>query len=172
MKKSFQLVAFVALCIGVAVAHAAGVDLHSLVAHAVSPQAAIGLAGAGAALTTKFSHQGKVIDWVNGTAADVKSGDVVKMNNVLGVAFVDIAIGATGSVGFGVFHDIPKVVGASIKQGDSLTWDVSVGKFDDNAAVAASGDVTGAAAYAAVAPADADATMTVMFTGVPGTVTP
>jgi predicted RecA/RadA family phage recombinase len=172
MKQTVKLLALVGLAVCAVAVQAAGVDLHALVQHVLSPEAAIGLAGAGAALTTKFSHQGRVIDWVNGTAADVKSGDVVKMNNVLGVALVDIAIGATGSVGFGIFHDIPKVVGAAIKQGESLTWDVSVGKFDDNAAVAASGDVTGAAAYAAAAPADADATMTVAFTGVPGTVTP
>jgi predicted RecA/RadA family phage recombinase len=123
-------------------------------------------------LTTKYSHTGHVIDWTNGTAAAVKSGDVVKMANTLGVALVDIAIGDTGAVGFGVFNNIPKVNGAVIKQGESLSWDVSVGKFDDNLAVAASGDVTGATAFAAADAGNGTDTMSVKFTGVPGAVTP
>lgn len=123
-------------------------------------------------MTTKYSHDGKVIDYVNTTGAAIASGAVVKMGNVLGVALGDIAIGATGAVGFGVFRDIPKVTAAVFAQGESLTWDVSAGKFDDNAAVPASGDVTVGAAFAAVAGANLETTCTVMFTGVPGTVTP
>lgn len=172
MKKSLLLLATFVVAIAAGAAQAAGVDVHaginSLLAN---PDVQLGLTAAAAFGTTKYSHTGRVIDWVNNTGADVTSGSVVKMGNVLGVALADIANGETGSVGFGVFRDIPKVAGAAIAQGASLTWDVSVGKFDDNAAAPASGDVTGAAAFAAVAPADADTTMTVCFTGVPGTVT-
>jgi predicted RecA/RadA family phage recombinase len=117
-----------------------------------------------------FSHEGRVIDYVNTTGVAITSGSVVKMGCVLGVALTDIAIGATGSVGFGVFRDIPKVTAAVWLQGDSLTWDVSAGKFDDNAAVAATGDITGAAAYAVAAGANLETTASICFTGVPGVV--
>lgn len=166
MKKTLILLAVMAAA-GAAAAQAFGVDLTAL----VSPEAAMGLAGAGAFGTTKFSHEGRVIDYTNTTGAAIASGAVVKMGNVLGVALTDIAIGATGSVGFGVFRDIPKVAGAVIGQGQSLTWDVSAGAFDDNAAVPAAGDVTGAAAFAAEAAGAGPVTMTVCFTGVPGDVT-
>ncbi len=122
-------------------------------------------------MTSKYSHDGKVIDYVNTTGVAIASGDVVKMGNVLGVALVDIAIAGTGAVGFGVFRNIPKVTAAVFAQGESLTWDVSAGKFDDNLATPAAGDVTAGAAFAAVAGANAETTCTVCFTGVPGTVT-
>lgn len=119
-----------------------------------------------------YSHNGRVIDYTNTTGAAIASGAVVKMANVLGVALVDIAIGATGAVGFGVFRNIPKVSSAVFAQGETLLWDVSTGKFDDNPTTPASGDVGGAAAYAAVAGANLETTCTVCFTGVPGTLTP
>ncbi|MGE0329696.1 MAG: capsid cement protein [Ramlibacter sp.] len=122
-------------------------------------------------MTTKYSHEGRVIDYVNTTGGAIASGAVVKMGNILGVALVDIAIGATGAVGFGVFTGIPKVSAAVIAQGESLTWDVSAVGFDDNAATPATGDVTGAAAVAFAAAGNGVTTMTVCFTGVPGTVT-
>lgn len=167
--KTFKLVAVLAIALCAAAAQAAGVDLSALVL--ANPDVALGLSGAGVALAVNYSHEGTVIDYVNTTGVAITSGSVVKMNNVLGVALVDIAIGATGAVGFGVFRDIPKVTAAVIAQGESLTWDVSAGKFDDNAAVAASGDVTGAAAFAAAAAAADTTTLSVKFTGVPGTVT-
>jgi hypothetical protein len=70
---------------------------------------------------------------------------------------------------------VPKVSGAVIAQGESLTWDVSAGSgagaFDDNAATPASGDVTGAAAFAFEAAGAGVTSLAVFFTGVPGTVT-
>lgn len=120
-------------------------------------------------MATNYVQEGKVIEWTNGGTA-VSSGDVVVVGQILGVALVDIANGASGAVQIGGAFTCPKVTAAVISQGESLTWDVSVGKFDDNAAVAATGDVTGAPA---VAMEDADGTATelvVMFTGVPGTV--
>jgi hypothetical protein len=57
-----------------------------------------------------------------------------------------------------------------IAQGESLTWDVSVGKFDDNAATPATGDVTGAAAVAFEAAGNGVTELDVLFTGIPGTV--
>jgi predicted RecA/RadA family phage recombinase len=168
MKTSTKIVAVLAIALCGLAAQACGIDASAF----LSPEVAMGLSGAGALLSTGYSHDGKVIDYVNTTGAAIGSGDVVKMGNVLGVALVDIAIGATGAVGFGVFRGIPKVAAAVFAQGESLTWDVSAGKFDDNLAVPAAGDVTAGAAFAAAAGANLEATCTVMFTGVPGTVTP
>lgn len=120
-------------------------------------------------MSTNFKQAGDVIQYT--ASADIAAGAVVKIGNILGVALVDIANGATGSVrATGVFS-VPKVSAAVIAQGESLTWDVSAGAFDDNAATPASGDVTGAAAFAFAAAGNGVTTLLVKFTGVPGTVT-
>jgi predicted RecA/RadA family phage recombinase len=96
---------------------------------------------------------------------------VVAIGNILGVALVDIANGATGSVGIRGVFTVPKVSAAVIAQGESLTWDVSAGKFDDNAATPATGDITGAPAVAFEAAGNGVTSLDVLFTGVPGTKT-
>lgn len=122
-------------------------------------------------MTIKSYQRGDVIDWVNGTGSAVASDDVVKIGQILGVALVDIANGSTGSVAIRGVFTVPKVTAAVIAQGESLTWDVSVSKFDDNAATPATGDVTGPPAVAFEAGTSSMTTLKVMFTGVPGTVT-
>jgi predicted RecA/RadA family phage recombinase len=107
-------------------------------------------------------------------AAAVASGQVVKIGNVLAVASHTAAAGQElEAKPRGVFL-APKVSGAVIKQGESLTWDVSAnsgaGAFDDNAATPAAGDVTGAAAFAWEDAGAGTTTLAVYFTGVPGTV--
>jgi predicted RecA/RadA family phage recombinase len=119
-------------------------------------------------MATNYVQAGDVIQYTAG--ADISSGDVVKMGNTLGVALQDIANGATGSVAIRGVFTVPKVTAAVIAQGDSLTWDVSVSKFDDKAATPATGDVTGAAALAFEAGTSSMTTLKVLFTGVPGTV--
>lgn len=119
-------------------------------------------------MATNYVQPGDVIQYTAG--ADISSGEVVKMGNTLGVALQDIANGATGSVAIRGVFTVPKVTAAVIAQGDSLTWDSSVGKFDDNAATPATGDVTGAAAVAFEVGTSSMTTLKVMFTGVPGTV--
>jgi len=104
-------------------------------------------------------------------AAAISSGDVVVIGQTLGVALVDLAIGETGSVAMSGVFTVPKVTAAVISDGEDLTWDVSAGKFDDNAATPASGDVTGPPAVAWGSYTSSDTTMQVKFTGVPGTVT-
>ena len=120
-------------------------------------------------MTSKYVQPGKVFQYTAG--ANISAGDVVKMGNILGVALVDIANGATGSVQIDGVFSAPKVSGAVITVGQSLTWDVSAGAFDDNAAVAASGDVTGPPAVAFESAGSGVTTLAVKFTGVPGTVT-
>ena len=63
------------------------------------------------------------------------------------------------------------MAGAVIANGETLTWDASAAAFDDNAAVAASGDVTGATAVAWEAAGNGVTELNVKFTGVPGAVT-
>ena len=121
-------------------------------------------------MATNYVQEGNAITWTNAGTA-VASGDVVKIGQTLGVALDAIANGASGAVQIKGVFTVPKVTAAVIAQGESLTWDVSAGKFDDNAATPATGDVTGPAAIAAEA-ADGTATeLDVLFTGVSGTVT-
>lgn len=119
-------------------------------------------------MATNYKQPGDVIQYTAG--ADISSGDVVVIGSILGVALVDIANGSTGSVAIRGVFTVPKVDGAAIEQGDTLSYDISVDAFDDNAATADAGDITGAAAFAWNDPADADTTMDVYFTGVPGTI--
>lgn len=167
MTRTFRTLALIAgLALAAAASAAAGFDLSQL-----PPEVAIGLAGAGVGLSTNFVQAGKVIDWTNGTGAAVASGDVVKIGNLLGVAAVDIAADASGSVSLCGVFTVPKVAGAVIAQGETLTWDASAAAFDDNAAVAAAGDITGAAAVAFEAAGNGVTELDVLFTGTPGTLT-
>lgn len=123
-------------------------------------------------MATNYVQPGDVIQYTAG--ADISSGAVVKIGNILGVALADIANGSTGSVAIRGVFTVPKVSGAVIAQGESLTWDVSAasgaGEFDDNAATPATGDVTGAAAVAFEGAGSGVTSLDVYFTGVPGTV--
>jgi predicted RecA/RadA family phage recombinase len=120
-------------------------------------------------MSTNYIQDGDVIQYTAG--ADITAGSVVKMGNTLGVALVDIANGATGSVALKGVFTVPKVTAAVIAQGESLTWDVSAGKFDDNAATPATGDVTGASAIAWESAGNGVTTLAVRLTGTAGTVT-
>jgi predicted RecA/RadA family phage recombinase len=121
-------------------------------------------------MSTNQVARGDVIDWTNGGSA-VVSGQVVAIGNILGVAQVDIAGGATGAVAIRGVFTVPKVSAAVIAQGEKLTWDVSAAAFDDSAATPATGDVTGAPAVAWEAAGNGVTSFDVMFTGVPGVTT-
>ena len=120
-------------------------------------------------MATNYVSDGKVVQHT-ASGADISSGDVVVLGQIIGVALVDIADGDTGSVGIEGVFTVPKVSGAVIAQGESMVYDVSAGAFDDNAATPATGDVSGAAAVAAEAAGDGVTSFDVKFTGVPGTV--
>lgn len=122
-------------------------------------------------MANNYLKPGNIIDWTNGTGTAVVSGQVVVIGQILGVALVDIANGATGSVAIEGVFSVPKVSAAVIAAGESLTWDVSAAAFDDNAATPATGDVTGPPAVAIEAAGNGVTTLKVKFTGVPGTVT-
>lgn len=114
---------------------------------------------------------GKVLAYTNGTGAAITSGSVVAVGQLLGVALANIAIGATGSVAIDGVFTVPKVTGAVIKAGESLVWDASAAKFDDNLAAPASGDIGGAAAVAFEDAGNGATVLNVKFTGTPGTLT-
>lgn len=110
-------------------------------------------------MSRKIVHSGgdhDVIPWTNTTGSAVVAGAVVKLSHTLGIALVDIANGAVGSVAIGgVVSGVVKVSGAAWTQGMKLLWDVSASAFDSSAAVAASGDVLGGAiAWLAAASGD------------------
>lgn len=123
-------------------------------------------------MATNFVQDGDVIQWVNSTGANVASGQAVKVGpSLLGVALVDIASTASGSVAIdGVFSGVAKVSGAVFVKGEKLLWDVSSGKgaFDDSSASGASGDVMGGA-IAWEAGGNGETTCTVLLT--PGNAT-
>jgi predicted RecA/RadA family phage recombinase len=123
-------------------------------------------------MATNYISQGDVLQYTAG--ADISSGDVVVIENLLGVALQDIANGETGSVAIRGIFTCPKVSGAVITQGQGLTWDVSAdsgnGEFDDDQATPATGDITGAAAVAAESAGSGVTSIKVLLTGVPGTV--
>ncbi|WP_226649614.1 DUF2190 family protein [Microbulbifer variabilis] len=121
-------------------------------------------------MATNFVQDGRMLDYTNSTSAVITSGQVIAVGAVLGVAMDDIAVGESGVIAIDGVFTVPKVSGAVIGQGESLTWDVSAAAFDDSAATAATGDITGATTFAAEAAGDGVTSLAVKFTGVPGTV--
>lgn len=123
---------------------------------------------------TNSNHM-QVVQWANGTGGAKTAGSIVVMGTLgdatLGVALVDIANGASGSVGINCAVTAAKVSAAVFAAGESLMWDASAAAFDDNQAIAASGDVKGAAARAEAAGANAATTCSVWLTGIPATKT-
>jgi len=93
-------------------------------------------------MSTNQVSKGKTLDYTN-SGADIAVNSVVIVGSLVGVAAVDIATGETGTLDIEGVFNLPKVDGADITQGDTVNYDVSVSKFDDNAAVAAAGDITG-----------------------------
>jgi predicted RecA/RadA family phage recombinase len=117
-----------------------------------------------------YVGEGKTLQYT-ASGSDIASGDVVVINNLLAVAAVDIADGETGTVNLEGVYDLPKVDSAVITAGETLSYDISVSKFDDNAATAAAGDITGACAVAMESKGvTVDGTIWVKLTGAPGTI--
>jgi predicted RecA/RadA family phage recombinase len=89
---------------------------------------------------------GNRITWTNGTGSAVAAGAVVVLGALICIACVDIANGATGELATEGVFELPKVAdtsGHAIAQGEAVVFDVSTGKIDLGAAVAASGDIVG-----------------------------
>ncbi len=125
-------------------------------------------------MATNFVQPGDVLTYTNATGAAIDAGAVVTLGALgdatLAVALVDIANGASGSVQIRGVFTVPKVSAAVFAQGESLIWDASAGKFDDNQATPAAGDVSGSV-IAAADGANAETTCKALFLGIPGTLT-
>jgi len=112
--------------------------------------------------------------WMNETGSAVLAGAIVVMGALgdatLGIALVDIADDATGSVGVNCGVTAAKVSAGVFKVGESLIWDSSGSGFDDNQATPAAGDVTGSSRADADG-ANTETSCSVWLTGIPGTLT-
>ena len=79
--------------------------------------------------------------------ADIAVDDIVVLGVIngkkckVGVARQNIANGATGIVAVSGVFEFPKVTGAVIKAGESVTWDADPGAVEDNVHTQAVGDV-------------------------------
>ncbi len=83
-----------------------------------------------------FKHPGVVMDWENGTGADVSVGDVISLGTFCGVAQVDIANGATGPVSLSGVYEIAAVNNAAFTQGDMIYFDTVAKKATKDASKA------------------------------------
>lgn len=125
-------------------------------------------------MATNYVQEGNVLPYTVPSATTITANQVVKMGDTLGVALEGGTAGEVIQVAIQGVFTCPKVSAAVIKAGESLVWDVSAdggaGAFDDNAAVPATGDVSGAAAVAFEDAAATTTTLKVRLTGAPGTV--
>lgn len=95
-------------------------------------------------MATNKVQDGKTINHSNSSGSAISAGDPVVIGQQIGVAAVDIADGASGECSMEGVFTLPKVSAAVIAKGEEVIWDASAGAFDDNAAVPATGDVSGA----------------------------
>lgn len=66
---------------------------------------------------------GKIMEYANGTASDISSGDIVPLESRIAIAVVDIADGSAGSVDLEGVFEVPKTAPEVIAQGDHLYFD-------------------------------------------------
>jgi predicted RecA/RadA family phage recombinase len=74
-------------------------------------------------MSTNYKQPGDVVTWTNSTGSAVSSGDPVQVGlRQMGVALVDIANAATGSVALEGVFSLPKAAGA-LSEGKPCFWD-------------------------------------------------
>jgi predicted RecA/RadA family phage recombinase len=103
-------------------------------------------------MATNFIKHGDEIPYANGTGTGIKSGDVVVIGDLVGVALGDILDGSTGTVQLCGVATLPKTTGQAWTQGAKLYWN-GTDKFTTTVgtnvwagwaySAAASGDTTG-----------------------------
>lgn len=96
-------------------------------------------------MAKNYIQPGEVMDYKASSAA-VASGDVVIAGSIAGVALVDIAKGATGSVQIAGVFNLPLTDTAAVAQGTKVYWD-----GDGVTATATENDALGIAFRAAAA---------------------
>ena len=87
-------------------------------------------------MTNKYIQPGDIIDWVNGTGVAVVSGKpVVIGKQQIGIALVDIASLATGSVATEGVFQLAKNTSQAVTQGQRLFWNAATSKVDNAATI-------------------------------------
>jgi predicted RecA/RadA family phage recombinase len=87
-------------------------------------------------MTNKYIQPGDIIDWVNGTGSAVVSGQpVVVGKRQMGIALVDIASTATGSVAREGVFQLAKNTAQAVTLGQRLFWNGSTSKVDNAATI-------------------------------------
>jgi predicted RecA/RadA family phage recombinase len=74
-------------------------------------------------MATNFIQKGDTLKYTNGTGSDIASGDIVKINSLVGVALVDIADGASGAVATEGVYQVDATSSAAISQGAAVYFD-------------------------------------------------
>ncbi|HBI15023.1 MAG TPA: hypothetical protein DDY20_05845 [Desulfobulbaceae bacterium] len=92
---------------------------------------------------------GTTMPWINGTAADVVSGEVVVVGAMVCVALGDIAIGAEGNLATEEVWEVAKEAPLVIDQGDIVYWDAVNSNIDLTNTNVVAGKAFAAAASAA-----------------------
>lgn len=109
------------------------------------------------ATATYLKGDETTIEYLCPTTAAVVVGQIIKVGTndflCVGVAKNAIAANTTGIVSITGCYTFPKVTGAAIKAGESVDWDDSAAKVEDNQSTCVTGDI----ANFAVALADAAA---------------
>lgn len=84
-------------------------------------------------MATNLIQNGETITWTNGTGSAIASGDIVAINDLIGVALVDIAASASGAVATKGVFELPAVNNAAINQGAKVYFDATAGKITPTA---------------------------------------
>ena len=100
-------------------------------------------------MATNFVQEGDVLAYTNAGSA-ISSGDLVPLSNHAGIALVDIAGSATGSVALEGVYTVEKTTGATWSVGQALYVDSVTGK----ATTVSTGNVPAGFAFAAAAEGD------------------
>ncbi len=77
-------------------------------------------------MIARFIHRGEMIDYT--PSVTVRAGDVVVLNDLIGVANLDIPAGRLGALTIVGIFDFPKDVGYTFYQGRRIFWDAANGK--------------------------------------------
>ena len=101
--------------------------------------------------------EGKSLSYTNGTGSDIAAGDLVEVGVKVGVAAVDIADGASGTVAMDGVFEVTKKAPLVITQGDLLYCSATSGELDKTATAQT------LAGYAAASAASADTTVQVVL---------
>lgn len=99
-------------------------------------------------MATTYINAGDVIEYV--ALATTTSGDVITLDDTIGIALASAASGAKVSVQVSGNFTLDKATGVVFATGQKLNWDASTGKVT-SATTSAAGDVTAFGIAAAVA---------------------